>query len=362
MISQQRYRNVGFFVFVGLLALAAVALILPMWEAIAWGVALSILVWPLNAKFRKRMSDNFAAGLTTLLTLIFIITPLILVGLAVLGEAGQIRREMQAKEIETGKKVSFSSLIEDAQVALKPALESIGIQNFDLKQTVDDSLHNVMGNAPALAAKGIKGILVFIFALLLMFFILRDSHKLKKPALDLMPLKPEKSLEVLQGVYNTVHATFYGIVLVALLQGTILGVTFAIMGLPAPLLWGMACIVLCTIPFAGAPIIWVPTCLMLAAQGFYVKAIVLALIGAFVIGLVDNVFRPIIIGARVNLHPIAVFFSIFGGIVVLGPVGILVGPVLLSVSLGAVQVLREMTSDKIESNQTSITDATTSGL
>lgn len=346
MITLQRYRNVGFFVFAALLAFAAVALILPMWEAIAWGVALSILVWPLNSRFRRKLSENVAAGLTTLLTLVFIITPLILVGLAVLGEAGQIRKELQAKEIETGKKVTFSSLIEDADIRIKPFVESVGIQNFDLRKTVDDSLHNVMGNAPALAAKGIKGILVFIFALMLMFFILRDCHKLKKPALELLPLTQEKSLEVLQTVYNTVHATFYGIVLVALLQGSILGVTFAFMGLPAPLLWGMACVVLCTIPFAGAPIIWVPTCLMLAAQGFYGKAIVLAIIGAFVIGLVDNILRPIIIGARVNLHPIAVFFSIFGGIVVLGPVGILVGPVLLSVSLGAVQVMREMTAEK----------------
>ena len=352
MITLQRYRNIGFFILAISLALAAVALILPMWEAIAWGVALSILVWPLNARFRKKMNENLAAGLTTILALIFIITPLVLVGLAVLGEAGQIRKEMQAKEIETGKKVTFASLIKDAEVTLRPMVESIGIQNFDLKKTVDDSLHSMMGNAPALAAKGIKGILVFIFALLLMFFTLRDCHKLKKPALDLLPLNPDKSLEVLQSVYNTVHATFYGIVLVAILQGTILGFTFAFMGLPAPLLWGMATVVLCTIPFAGAPIVWLPTCLLLAAQGFYLKAIILAIIGAFVIGLVDNVFRPIIIGARVNLHPIAVFFSIFGGIVVLGPVGILVGPVLLSVSLGAVQVLREMTAERTAESET----------
>jgi predicted PurR-regulated permease PerM len=183
---------------------------------------------------------------------------------------------------------------------------------------------------------------------LLLFFILRDGKRLYAPSLDLLPLTRKKSSEIYDVVYDTVHATFIGIVLVAILQGTLLGITFWALGLPAPLLWGSVAILLCMIPFAGAPIVWVPTCLLLASQGHWVQAVILAIVGMGVIGLVDNIFKPVIIGMRVKLHPMAVALAIFGGIATMGPVGILVGPVVLSVLLGAVQVIREMTESNVD--------------
>jgi predicted PurR-regulated permease PerM len=137
-------------------------------------------------------------------------------------------------------------------------------------------------------------------------------------------------------------------VLVAILQGTLLGITFWAMGLPAPLLWGAVAILLCMIPFAGAPIIWLPTSLILASQGHWLQAVILAAVGVGVIGLIDNVSKPVIIGMRVKLHPMAVALAIFGGIATMGPVGILVGPVVLSVLLGAVHVIREMTASNVD--------------
>ncbi|MBA3725840.1 MAG: AI-2E family transporter, partial [Armatimonadetes bacterium] len=213
---------------------------------------------------------------------------------------------------------------------------------FELRKSLEQLTRTLLGSAPMIATKLLYGVLTFVFALLLLFFLLRDGHRLRAPATDLIPLPPHKSAAILTTVYDTVHATFYGIVLVALMQGTVLGITFWLLGLPAPLVWGMATIVLCTIPFAGAPIVWVPACLLLLSQGAWGRAVILAIIGVGVIGLIDNIFRPIIIGHRVKLHPMAVFFAIFGGIVTMGPVGLLVGPVLLSVILGAIQVLREI--------------------
>ena len=118
--------------------------------------------------------------------------------------------------------------------------------------------------------------------------------------------------------------------------------------MPAPLLWGSVAILLSMIPFAGAPIVWVPTSIILASQGHWLQAIILAAVGVGVIGLVDNIFKPVIIGMRVKLHPMAVALAIFGGIATMGPVGLLVGPVVLSILLGAVQVVREITESHVD--------------
>lgn len=348
MYSVARYRKVGFAVLCVVLAVVAIVLILPFWHAIAWGVALSILVNPIHKRLSKRMNAQLAAGITTTLTLLFIVIPLLLIGLAVFGEINHVRDQLSSQAAGPGHGFSVSQTIDDANAAVQPFLKSIGFKDFDLRKIIDQGSANLMGSAPGIATGVVRGLLTFIFALLLVFFVLRDGDRLRPPAIDLLPLPPEKSAKILDTVYDTVHATFYGIVLVALMQGTILGVTFWALGLPAPLVWGMATVVLCTIPFAGAPIVWGPACLLLVAQGDWIRAIILAIIGMGVIGLVDNIFRPIIIGSRVNLHPIAVFFAIFGGIVSMGPVGILVGPVLLSVILGAIQVLREMAAVHVE--------------
>jgi predicted PurR-regulated permease PerM len=125
-----------------------------------------------------------------------------------------------------------------------------------------------------------------------------------------------------------------------MLQGTLGGVAFWVLGLPSPLLWGVVMTLLCIIPLAGAPIVWVPSAIILAIQGEYFKAIGLALWGWLVVGTVDNITRPFIIGGRTSLHPLAVFFAILGGLFAVGGVGVFLGPVLLSVTLALLDILR----------------------
>lgn len=339
----------GFAAICVLLAIAAFWLILPFWQAIAWGVALAVLVHPIHNRLNARFSDAVSAGITTALTLLFIVLPLAAIGLAIYGEANHVREQLSSSAGTGDAQFSINTAITEVENFVQPKLDAMGINmQVNLRESVERLVSSAVGNAPQIARSVVFGLLTFVFALLLVFFILRDGHRLRVPAEDLIPLPKERSGEIIRTIYDTIHATFYGIVLVALMQGTVLGITFWALGLPAPLLWGMACVVLCTIPFAGAPIIWVPAALLLAAQGEWIRAIVLVAVGVLVIGLIDNIFRPVIIGARVNLHPIAVFFAIFGGIVTLGAVGILVGPVLLSVSLGAIQVLREIATQPEE--------------
>lgn len=347
MFSAQRYRKVGFAVLCVLLALAAIAFVLPLWSAIAWGVALSILVSPINTRLRARVRDTLAASLTTAATILFIIGPVAGITFAAVAEVTQAKSEFEARRIQAGGTeqkdgLSVSSLVARADELMRPWAERAGIEDFDLKATVANGTKKFVENLPRIIWNGIWGTIQFVFALILMFFLLRDGYKLRDPALELIPLPRERGEAVLKSISDTVHAVFYGIVLVALIQGLVMAVGLLAVGVPGAWFWGLATVIACTIPFVGSPIVWVPTAVLLMSQGEWGKGIFIAAYGAAVVGTLDNLLRPVIIGARVKLHPVAVFFAIFGGIVLLGPVGILAGPVLLSVLLGAIQVLREI--------------------
>lgn len=348
MYTLPRYRRVVFGIVCILLAIAVTYIMLPFWQALAWGAVLAMLVYPLFSRIKPRLGATWATIITTTATLFFIVTPLFLVGLLFAGEVNQIVRELQKERPGGGKALDFSQLIKDANDWLKPTAEGLGMQDFDLQQTLNKAVENSQFNALDIGKRIIAGILTFTFALILLFFLLRDGHLLEKPAIDLIPLPEDQTRATLKSVYDMVHATFYGIVLVALAQGTVAGITYWILGVPGALLLGAATVILCTIPFAGAPILWVPIAILLASQGEWGKAVALCLIGAFVVGLIDNIFRPKIIATRVKVHPIAVFFALIGGVVTLGPVGIVLGPVLLILSIGAIQILRQIAARNFE--------------
>jgi predicted PurR-regulated permease PerM len=340
MYSLERYRKIAFGITSVVLVIACVVIAVPMWPALVWGAALAILVYPHHARMRARMPNTVSAAIATFATLLFIIVPIALIFLAFIAEARIVSRQLQQSP-EDGRSAPVR-IIEDAERLIQPVATQLGLGEVDLHETLTEATSRIGDNLPTIIRSGLGGAMHFILAFILIFFTLRDVHRLEKPTIELMPVPKERARAILRSVYDTVHATFYSTVVVAIIQGTLLGFALWFLGLPAPLLWGVIGAVLSMIPFIGTPFVWVPAALLLAAGGGWVEAIGLVLFGAFVIGLVDNVLKPLIIGARVKLHPIAVFFAILGSILAVGPVGVIVGPVLLSVVLGAISVLREM--------------------
>lgn len=340
MFNLERYRKIAFGITSGVLAVACIWIAIPMWPALVWGAALAIIVSPLHARLRRRMPAGWSAMIATGATLLFVVVPIGLVTLAFVAEAKHVRNQLQ-QGTQSGQSASVR-IIEDAERLIQPVATQLGMDEVDLHDLASQATERVGDYLPTLIRSGIGGVMHFIFAFILIFFVFRDAHRLEKPVIELMPLPEERARAILRSVYDTVHAIFFSTVVVAIIQGTLLGLALWFLGLPAPLLWGVIGAVLSMIPFIGTPFVWVPTAILLAYGGRWFEAIGLALFGAFVIGLVDNVFKPIIIGARVKLHLIAVFFAILGSILLIGPVGVIVGPVLLSVVLGAISVLREM--------------------
>jgi predicted PurR-regulated permease PerM len=145
---------------------------------------------------------------------------------------------------------------------------------------------------------------------------------------------------------DAIVASVYGNGVVAVVQGTLAGVAYAVVGLPAPLLWTAVTIVLCLIPVLGAPIVWAPAALFLALQGEAGRAIGLVLWGLLVVGTIDNILRPILIGNRTQMHPLPVLLAVVGGSILMGPLGLFMGPVVLTGTMELVDIFRRHILDR----------------
>ena len=147
-------------------------------------------------------------------------------------------------------------------------------------------------------------------------------------------------------VFDTVHATIYGTFVVAAVQGALGGLMFWWLDLPEPLLPGVVMGLLAVVPVLGAFIIWIPAAIFLVLEGSGGKALLLTLWGAVVVGGIDNLLYPMLVGSRLKMHSLTAFVSIVGGLIVLGPSGLILGPVMFMVTLGAARSLESSERDR----------------
>jgi predicted PurR-regulated permease PerM len=130
-----------------------------------------------------------------------------------------------------------------------------------------------------------------------------------------------------------------------MVQGTLGGLAFAALGLPSPVVWGVVMFFLSMVPMVGSSVIWVPAAIYLAITGHYGKAVALALWGALVIGVVDNILRPKLVGERARLHELLIFFSVLGGLQIWGPLGLVLGPVMIAITIALFEIFKRMEPD-----------------
>ncbi len=316
----------------------------PFVPSLLWATVMAVLVYPVNRRFRKRFSESGSALFTTLFTLMVIGIPLMLIGTIVVMQLTGYANDFAhgASGPSGGGADAIFAQIDDL---VHPIANKLGADDFAAKVWLENNREALTKGLGAFASTAAKStgqtLFALVVAFLTLFFLIRDGHKLRDPALELIPIPRAKAEDILGRMQTTINAVFISVVLVAVIQGVMAGVLYYFTGVPAPLLWMVVTMVLCTIPLLGGPVIYIPMALLLASQGHYVQAAVLAGVGLGIISNVDNVLRPYIIGSQVNLHPMAIFFSLLGGVFAFGPVGIVVGPVVLTVLLALQEIIRE---------------------
>ena len=191
------------------------------------------------------------------------------------------------------------------------------------------------------AADFVLGLFVMLY---LLFFLLRDGSSLSKRIQDAVPLPLKQERGLFRKFAAVVRATIKGSILVALLQGALGGLIFWVLGLHAPVLWGVVMGLLALLPALGATLIWLPAAIYLLATGSIWQGVVLLMFGAFVIGLVDNILRPILVGKDTKMPDYVVLISTLGGLATFGLNGFVIGPVIAAMFIAAWDILSEATS------------------
>lgn len=181
----------------------------------------------------------------------------------------------------------------------------------------------------------------------MLFFFLRDRRGALASLHHLSPLSREETETLFLRVRDTIRATVYGTLVVSLIQGLLGGLMFWWLGLPAPLLWGVVMAILSVVPMLGAFVVWIPAALFLALEGSWGKFIILVLWGMLVVGTVDNLLRPVLVANLLKLHTVLAFISVVGGLMLFGPAGLILGPVVLTITTVLLETWRSRSDDKL---------------
>jgi predicted PurR-regulated permease PerM len=311
---------------------------LPFVPALTWALALAILFMPVHRRLESALKHpSLAASVSILVIGLSVVVPAALMGHRIISEAVTGADTITAR-VESGE---WQRAL-DGYPGIAPIFQRIA-QQIDLPGSIS-AIAAWLTNAIASFVRGsvIQAIGVFL-TFYLLFYFLRDRRTLLLSLGDLLPLSETDMDRLVSRVGDTVHATIYGTLVVSAVQGTLGGLMFWWLGLPAPALWGLVMGALAVVPVLGAFVVWVPAALFLALDGSWGKALILALWGGVIVSTIDNLIYPILVGNRLKLHTIPAFMSIIGGLIVFGSSGLILGPVTLTVTLLLLEIWRSRT-------------------
>ncbi len=307
----------------------------PFLPALAWALALSVLFTPLQRWLESKFTySGLAASMAVMVIALIVVVPVLFVGQKLVLQAAKGAQLIETK-VASGE---WRRAIE-AQPRLAPLADQIESE-LDLPGTVKSLAAWFSATAGSIVSGSMVQVISFGLIFYLLFFFLRDRRAVLASLHHLSPLSREETETLLHRVRDTIHATVYGTLVVSTLQGVLAGLMFWWLGLPAPLLWGVVMAILAVVPMLGAFVVWIPAALFLALEGSWGKALILTLWGMLIVGTIDNLLRPVLVGSRLKLHTVLAFISVVGGLMLFGPAGLILGPVALTITTVLLEVWR----------------------
>lgn len=316
-------------------------LAVPFLPILAWALTLAVMFTPLQRWLESKLKyRNFATLISILLIGFMVAVPVIFVGEQLVVQIVKGSQLVETK-VSSGE---WRRAIE-AQPQLAPIATKIEryVNLPENVKTLNAKLAATAGNIIKGSAFQLLGIILVFYVL---FFFLRDRHLILKSIMALSPLSELEMGRLFKRLGDTIHATVYGTFVIAAVQGSLGGLMFWWLGLPAPLLWGFVMSLLAIVPMVGASVIWAPAALLLFLDGDTSSAIILVLWGALVVSTIDNLLRPVFIGNHLKLHTVLAFMSIVGGLILFGSAGLILGPVTLTVTIALLEIWFARTSIK----------------
>jgi predicted PurR-regulated permease PerM len=312
----------------------------PFLPAIVSSAVIATLVWPLHRRLSARMPrmPSVAALISTIGVFVLVMLPLAAITAGLVDELqSQVPHATESAARLLAADGRIATWVTNAGARFGVEREEISVAIAAQVQEIGSS---IVGRTMSLLS-GLGGwLLQGGSALFTLYYLLKDGDRLMRRVRWLIPLEPSQTDRLLRLSGEAIHATVLGNVVVAFVQGVLGGLAFWAVGLSGPVFWGIMMGVLSLLPVVGPVFVWVPAAVILFATGQVWSGLVLTVVGVLLISTIDNVLRSIFISGRAELHPLAVFFSILGGILMFGAVGVLLGPVLFVVATTVIEMGR----------------------
>ncbi|NBA96762.1 AI-2E family transporter [Pseudomonas sp. R5(2019)] len=316
-----------------LVTLAFIWVLLPFYGAVFWAVILAIVFAPLQQRLLLKFSfrRNLVSLLTLTICIVIAVLPVIVISALLVQEGASLYKRIESGELDIAGYISqFKHML---PAYFQHLLDRMGMGNLaGLRETITKSAtqgsQHLASQAFSFGQGTFDFMVSFAIMLYLLFFFLRDGAELARKVRAAIPLA-EHQKRLLQLKFNrVVRATVKGNLLVAVTQGALGGAIFWFLDIPSALLWAVLMAFLSLLPAIGAGIVWAPVAVFFLLSGAIWQGVVLSLFGVFVIGLVDNVLRPILVGKDTRMPDYLILISTLGGLAVFGLNGFVIGPLI----------------------------------
>jgi predicted PurR-regulated permease PerM len=322
----------------------------PYFGAVFWAAILAILFTPMYRRLVAGMQARrtLAALLTLIVIVLIVILPAAFVSAMLLQQGMDVYQRMQAGELDF---VRFGrTVMEGLPAWLSGILERFGLTSLaDIQEKVSAALSRSIkffaSQALSIGGVTLEFVVSFFIMLYLLFFLLRDGSTLRRRARDAIPLSDELQQHLSKRFTNVIRATIKGNIVVAIVQGALGGLAFWVLGIHGALLWAVLMALLSLLPAVGTAIVWVPVAIYLFAIGDLWPAIALTAYGVLIIGLVDNVLRPLLVGKDTKMPDYVVLLSTLGGLAVFGFNGFIIGPIIAAMFMAVWDTLAGFKSE-----------------
>jgi predicted PurR-regulated permease PerM len=317
--------------------------LLPFYGTIMWASIIALVFAPLHRRLLSRVKHrrSLAALLTLLIVLLVVILPLVLVAGALSREGAIFYAKMQAGEWNPA--IYFRGVFDALPSSMTSLLNYVGLVDFEtLQQEISAAFAKgsqfIATQALSIGRVTFEFIVGCFIALYLAFFLIRDGDDISRALKHAVPLESADKQELLDKFSTVIRATVKGSLVVAAIQGALGGIAFWALGVNGALLWGVLMVFLSLLPAVGAALVWVPVAISFFATGAIWQGIALTAYGVLVIGLVDNVLRPLLVGKDTRMPDYFVMITTLGGMAVFGINGFVLGPLIAAMFIAVWQI------------------------
>ncbi len=328
----------------------------PFLIPIVWAIILAIVFNPIYRRLNHRLKGrkSLCALVMTAFVILLIVFPLVFI-LSMLANEAISAYAFFETGLETGR---FQSILEIKDHPIIQGLwhqlnQYVDLSELDLNSLLLENLRRVSTFAINQTSRIIKGfsflIINFCLVIISLYYLFKDGDQLLRKVREAIPLAPQDKDLLFTRLEEMVYATLYGGILVALLQGFLGGFAFWFLGVSSPVFWGTIMSFLSFLPMIGSFLVWGPVVASFFFQGSLLKGIVLLAWGVVVVGLSDNFLRPILISKRTKLHTILLFFGVLGGIRAFGLLGLIVGPLVVTICITILDIYSEKVTKTVPS-------------